>query len=256
MPRCSAHIVVFIGLFAIFNSLAGFIWDFTIKPFPSPFGEGAHVGGLITNHQIGMIAVTFAVLVLLFAFFRFTRIGLAMRAAAENPASARLVGIRVGWMVALGWGMAAAIGADRRHPDRADRLPRAEHDAVDPALRLRRRRAGRPDQPRRRGLRRLRGRHHRGDGRDLYPGDRRRVETADRAGADRHRPGVPPDRPVRPRSSCRGSEMPSGATTPPRPALAAESAGASKLAGRVPGRSSDWRSLRSASRCRSWSATS
>jgi branched-chain amino acid transport system permease protein len=34
-----------------------------------------------------------------------------MRAAAQNPASARLVGIRVGWMLALGWGLAAAVGA-------------------------------------------------------------------------------------------------------------------------------------------------
>lgn len=106
-----AHIVVFIGLFAIFNSAAGFIWDFTIKPFPSPFGGGSQFGGLISNHQIGMIAVTLVVLVLLYLFFRFTRIGLAMRAAAENPDSARLVGIPVGHMVALGWGMAAAIGA-------------------------------------------------------------------------------------------------------------------------------------------------
>jgi branched-chain amino acid transport system permease protein len=106
-----SHIVVFIGLFAIFNSLAGFIWDFTIRPFPSPFGEGSRLSGLISNHQIGMIAVTLAVLVLLFLFFRFTRVGLSMRAAAENPDSARLCGIRVGWMVALGWGMAAAIGA-------------------------------------------------------------------------------------------------------------------------------------------------
>ncbi|GAB4353050.1 MAG: branched-chain amino acid ABC transporter permease [Oricola sp.] len=106
-----SHIVVFIGLFAIINSLAGFIWDFTIKPYPSPFGEGSRFGGLISNHQIGMIAVTLAVLLLLFLFFRYTRVGLAMRAAAENPVSARLVGIRVGWMTALGWGMAAAIGA-------------------------------------------------------------------------------------------------------------------------------------------------
>jgi branched-chain amino acid transport system permease protein len=106
-----SHIVVFIGLFAIINSLAGFIWDFTIKPFPSPFGEGSQFGGLISNHQIGMIAVTMMVLVMLFLFFQYTRVGLAMRAAAENPASARLVGIRVGWMIALGWGMAAAIGA-------------------------------------------------------------------------------------------------------------------------------------------------
>ena len=52
-----------------------------------------------------------AVLSALYVFFRFTPIGLAMRAAAQNPDSARLVGIRVSWMLALGWGLAAAIGA-------------------------------------------------------------------------------------------------------------------------------------------------
>jgi branched-chain amino acid transport system permease protein len=58
-----------------------------------------------------MIGVTLGLLGLLYLFFRGTRLGLAMRAAAANPESARLVGIRVGWMTALGWGMAAAIGA-------------------------------------------------------------------------------------------------------------------------------------------------
>lgn len=107
-----SHVVVFIALFAILNSAAGFIWDFTIKPFPSPFGTGSFRGtGLLSNHQAGMIGVTLLVLALLWAFFRFTRTGLAMRAAASNPESARLAGIRVGWMIALGWGMAAAIGA-------------------------------------------------------------------------------------------------------------------------------------------------
>jgi branched-chain amino acid transport system permease protein len=106
-----SHVVVFIALFAIFNSLAGFIWNFEIKPFPSPFGSGALFGGIMSPHQAGMIAVTLVVLALLYVFFRFTRIGLAMRAAATNPESARLVGIRVSWMTALGWGMASAIGA-------------------------------------------------------------------------------------------------------------------------------------------------
>lgn len=107
-----SHVIVFIGLFSIFNSVAGFIWDFTIRPFPSPFGEGSIIaGGLISNSQIGMIGVTFIVLVFLYFFFRFTRTGLAMRAAASNPVSARLSGIRVGWTVAIGWGMAAAIGS-------------------------------------------------------------------------------------------------------------------------------------------------
>lgn len=102
----------FIALYAIINSIAGLLWDFTIKPFPSPFGSSPFLGSeLISTHQAGMIGVTLLLLAILFSFFRFTRIGLAMRAAAALPESARLVGINTSWMVALGWGMAAAIGA-------------------------------------------------------------------------------------------------------------------------------------------------
>jgi branched-chain amino acid transport system permease protein len=107
-----SHIVVFIALFGILNSLAGFIWDFNVKNFPTPFGSRPLLGsGLISSHDAGMIGVTILLLIFLYLFFRHTRIGLAMRAAAANPQSARLAGIRVGWMIALGWGMAAAIGA-------------------------------------------------------------------------------------------------------------------------------------------------
>jgi branched-chain amino acid transport system permease protein len=106
------HIVVFIALFGILNSAAGFIWDYNVKTFPTPFGSRSLFGnGLISSHDAGMISVTVMLLVLLYAFFRHTRIGLAMRAAAANPESARLAGIRVAWMIALGWGMAAVIGA-------------------------------------------------------------------------------------------------------------------------------------------------
>jgi branched-chain amino acid transport system permease protein len=66
---------------------------------------------LISTHEAGMIGVAVVILGLLYLFFRGSRLGLAMRAAAANPDSARLVGIRVGWMIALGWGMSAAIGA-------------------------------------------------------------------------------------------------------------------------------------------------
>jgi len=106
------HIVMFIAMFAILNSLAGFIWDYNVKTFPTPFGSRPLLGnGLISSHDGGMIGVTVILLVLLYLFFRHTRIGLAMRAAAANPESARLAGIRVSWMIALGWGMAAGIGA-------------------------------------------------------------------------------------------------------------------------------------------------
>jgi len=106
-----SHIVVFIGLLAIFNNASGFVWDFTIKTFPSPFGQGPMFGAFLNMHQAGMIACTLGMLVLLYLFFSRTRLGLSLRAAAANPESARLVGVRVGWMIALGWGLASAIGA-------------------------------------------------------------------------------------------------------------------------------------------------
>jgi branched-chain amino acid transport system permease protein len=105
-------VAVFIGLLLIINSLSGAIFDYTIKPFPSPFPSDAWYGSpYLSSHEVGMIFVTLLVLALIFAFFRYTPLGLAMRAAAENPVSSRLVGVRVGWMLALGWGLAGMIGA-------------------------------------------------------------------------------------------------------------------------------------------------
>lgn len=105
-------VVVFIGLLVILNSITGWIFSYTIKTFPSPFPEKPFFGNkLMSSHEMGAIGVTLVVLLLLYSFFRFTPLGLAMRAAAQNPASAKLVGIRVGWMLALGWGLAAAIGS-------------------------------------------------------------------------------------------------------------------------------------------------
>ncbi|MFN8753039.1 MAG: branched-chain amino acid ABC transporter permease [Betaproteobacteria bacterium] len=105
-------VITFIALLVIFNSVAGWVFTHTVKVFPSPFGAGLLPRNpFMSPHEFGSIVVTLAVLVLLYAFFRFTPLGLAMRAAALNPVSARLSGIRVGRMLALGWGLAAAIGA-------------------------------------------------------------------------------------------------------------------------------------------------
>jgi len=105
-------VIVFIGLLVIINSMAGAIYSYTITPFPSPFPSNAWYGNsFISPHEAGSIMVTMGVLALVYVFFRFTPLGLAMRAVAQNPVSSRLVGIRVGWMLALGWGLAAAIGA-------------------------------------------------------------------------------------------------------------------------------------------------
>jgi branched-chain amino acid transport system permease protein len=105
-------VIVFVGLLVITNSLAGWIFSYTIKSFPSPFPSNAwYASSYLSAHEIGMIAVTLGVLLLVFLFFRFTPLGLAMRGAAQNPVSSRLVGIRVGWMLALGWGLAGTVGA-------------------------------------------------------------------------------------------------------------------------------------------------
>src|SRR6476469_4173627 len=105
-------VVVFIGLLLVLNSMAGWIYSYTIKSFPSPFPAQAPFGWhIVSSHELGAICVTLVVLLLVYLFFRFTPLGLAMRAAAQNPDASRLVGIRVGWMLALGWGLAGAAGA-------------------------------------------------------------------------------------------------------------------------------------------------
>ncbi len=106
-------VIVCVGLLVILNSVAGWIYSYVIQPFPSPFpAKPIRIGNIIFGaHDLGAIVVTLLLLLGLFLFFRYTSLGLAMRAAAQNPASSRLVGIRVGWMLALGWGLAALVGA-------------------------------------------------------------------------------------------------------------------------------------------------
>ena len=106
-------VIVTLGLLVILNSVAGWVWTYLQKPFPTPFPrEPIRVGTVVFGaHDLGEIGVTLVSLALLFVFFRFTPLGLAMRAAAQNPLSSRLAGIRVSWMLALGWGLAATFGA-------------------------------------------------------------------------------------------------------------------------------------------------
>jgi branched-chain amino acid transport system permease protein len=105
-------VIVFIGLQFIFNSVAGWVFGYTIQVFPSPFPEEPPFGNqFINSHELGIVAVTLIMVGLLAAFFRYTPVGLALRGAAANSESAGLCGIRVSSMLALGWGLAAAIGA-------------------------------------------------------------------------------------------------------------------------------------------------
>jgi branched-chain amino acid transport system permease protein len=106
-------VIVCIGLLVILNSIAGWIYSYIQKPFPTPFpSTPIRIGNVyFGTHDLGALGVTLLVLAGLYVFFRFTTLGLAMRAAAQNPVSSRLCGIRVGWMLAIGWGLAALVGA-------------------------------------------------------------------------------------------------------------------------------------------------
>jgi branched-chain amino acid transport system permease protein len=106
-------VIVTLALFSIVNGLAGLIWGYVFKTFDSPFpARSVQVAGVFVGIQdLGVIAVTLVVLAVVFSFFRYTRLGLAMRAAALYPESSRLLGVRTSRMLALGWGLAAAVGA-------------------------------------------------------------------------------------------------------------------------------------------------
>jgi branched-chain amino acid transport system permease protein len=107
-----AVVMVFIGLMLILNSLSGWIFTYSIKTFPSPFPDDTLFGNMyVSTHEVGVVAITALLVLMLFFFFRYTPTGLALRAVAANAQSSRLVGIRVERMLGLGWGMAAATGA-------------------------------------------------------------------------------------------------------------------------------------------------
>jgi branched-chain amino acid transport system permease protein len=106
-------VIVTIGLLLLINGAVTWIWGGEVRAVESPFPTRTiDVGGVaISLQDLGTIAVAFGAVLVLWAFFRFTKVGLALRAAAVNPAEARLVGVRVTWMLALGWGLAAMLGA-------------------------------------------------------------------------------------------------------------------------------------------------
>lgn len=106
-------VIMTIGLVLTFNGLAGLIWSAEIRAFPSPFpNQTWQIGAVsISQENVGTFAVVLVMVTLLWAFFQFTKTGLALRASALNPSASRLVGVRVGWMLAIGWGLAAMLGA-------------------------------------------------------------------------------------------------------------------------------------------------
>jgi branched-chain amino acid transport system permease protein len=108
-----ATVIVTVGLFILIDGVVNWIWGGDFKFMRNPFGVASFdVGGVAIRHlYVGMMVVVFASVLLVWALFRFTKLGLGMRAAALRPTAASLVGVRVDSMLAIGWGLAALLGA-------------------------------------------------------------------------------------------------------------------------------------------------
>ena len=108
-----AVVIITVGLFILIDGLVTWKWGADLKFMPAPFGNNVyHVGGVAFSRQdIGTLLVSILSVIVLWLLFQFTKLGLAMRAAALRPAAASLVGVRVDWMLAVGWGLAAVLGA-------------------------------------------------------------------------------------------------------------------------------------------------
>jgi branched-chain amino acid transport system permease protein len=108
-------VIVTLGLLVLLQAGAGMLWGGTPRSYPPAFGiRGYSVGGtrlLLSNADVFMIAAVAGVMVLLVLLFRRTSLGLSMRAAAFAPEVARLLGVRVGRMLTLGWALAALVGS-------------------------------------------------------------------------------------------------------------------------------------------------
>jgi branched-chain amino acid transport system permease protein len=108
-----ALVIITVGLFILIDGLVTWKWGADLKFMQAPFGNDVyHAGGVAFSRQdIGVLLVSILSVVVLWVLFQFTKLGLAMRAAALRPAAASLVGVRVDWMLAIGWGLAATLGA-------------------------------------------------------------------------------------------------------------------------------------------------
>src|SRR5690242_8550889 len=106
-------VIVTLGLATLVNGLAGFLYGYIPRDFPSPFSVQTVdiLGAAASYRDLGVIGVSAVVLVLIYVLLQRTTLGLAMRAAAHHPEASRLLGVRVSWMLALGWGLASAAGA-------------------------------------------------------------------------------------------------------------------------------------------------
>jgi branched-chain amino acid transport system permease protein len=113
-PELNA-VIVTLGLFVALQALIAIIFGSSFESFPAPFGvRGFSIGDTtvaLTPNSLYVLGAVLVTMLLLMALFRYTRVGLAMRASAFGQEVARLLGVRVGRMLTLGWALAAVVGS-------------------------------------------------------------------------------------------------------------------------------------------------
>src|SRR5262245_31840226 len=108
-----AVVMLTIGLGAMFRSFASITWGSEIYTLPTPFSaRSTRIGGVTVNHEyVAIIVGTVALCAVLYAFFSFTRAGIAMQAASQNQLAAYYMGIPVKLMFSLIWAISAGVAA-------------------------------------------------------------------------------------------------------------------------------------------------
>lgn len=108
-------VILTLGLFVVIHALAAVIFGSRYRSFPAPFGlRGFQAGDMtiaLTGFGIFTIVSVLIVMLLLVVLFRYTDLGLMMRASAFNQEVARLLGVKVSRMLTLGWALAALVGS-------------------------------------------------------------------------------------------------------------------------------------------------
>jgi branched-chain amino acid transport system permease protein len=108
-------VIVTIGLLIFLEGLAGIIYGGQYRSFPSAFSvTGLKIGSValgVSSSDVFTAAAVLGAALALALVFRYTSVGLRLRATAFSPAVARLVGVRIGRVLTLGWALAGLFGA-------------------------------------------------------------------------------------------------------------------------------------------------
>ena len=108
-------VILTLGVLIFLEALAPMLFGAQVQSFPAAFSRIDLTAGstqlYFSRFDIFTVASVLGVMLLLFVLFQRTTIGLRMRAAAFNPEISRILGIRVGRMLTLGWALAALLGA-------------------------------------------------------------------------------------------------------------------------------------------------